>query len=112
MTEGSAVFHRQVRKRARRKPDDTGGHVNNKKVQYMTIDKVMNNLYDALSKNQDTIWFDYQGFRWELGYDLSFHPRHILYPGNCSEDRRVAQYSCPIPYYSESGNEYICESLL
>lgn len=38
----------------------------------MTIDKVMNNLYDALSKNQDTIWFDYQGFRWELGHDLSF----------------------------------------
>lgn len=45
----------------------------------MTIDKVMNNLYDALSKNQDTIWFDYQGFRWELGHDLSFHPRHILH---------------------------------
>lgn len=56
----------------------------------MTIDKVMNNLYDALSKNQDTIWFDYQGFRWELGHDLSFHPRHILHPGNCSEDRRAA----------------------
>ena len=61
----------------------------------MTIDKVMNNLYDALSKNQDTIWFDYQGFRWELGHDLSFHPRHILHPGNCSEDRRAAQYSYP-----------------
>ena len=29
----------------------------------MTIDKVMNNLYDALNKHQDTIWFDYQGFR-------------------------------------------------
>lgn len=30
MTERSAVFHRQVRKRARRKPDDTRGRVNNK----------------------------------------------------------------------------------
>lgn len=78
----------------------------------MTIDKVMNNLYDALSKNQDTTWFDYQGFRWELGHDLSFHPRHILRPGNCSEDRRAAQYGCPIPYYPESENECICEGLL
>lgn len=30
MTEGSAVFHRQVRKRARRKSDDTGGRMSNK----------------------------------------------------------------------------------
>ncbi len=30
MTEGSAVFHRQVRKRARRKPDDTEGCMSNK----------------------------------------------------------------------------------
>lgn len=30
MTEGSAVFRRQVRKRARRKPDDTEGRVSNK----------------------------------------------------------------------------------
>lgn len=30
MTEGSAVFHRQVRKRARRKPDDTEGRISNK----------------------------------------------------------------------------------
>lgn len=30
MTEGSAVFHRQVRKRARRKPDDIEGRVSNK----------------------------------------------------------------------------------
>ena len=29
----------------------------------MTIDNVINNLYDALSENQDTVWFDYQGFR-------------------------------------------------
>lgn len=30
MIEESAVFHRQVRKRARRKPDDTEGRVSNK----------------------------------------------------------------------------------
>lgn len=30
MIEGSAVFHRQVRKRARRKPDDTEDRVSNK----------------------------------------------------------------------------------
>lgn len=30
MTEGSAVFHRQVRKRVRRKPDDTEGRISNK----------------------------------------------------------------------------------
>ena len=30
MTEGSAVFHRQVRKRARRKSDDTEGRMSNK----------------------------------------------------------------------------------
>ena len=30
MIEGSAVFHRQVRKRALRKPDDTEGRVSNK----------------------------------------------------------------------------------
>lgn len=30
MTEESAVFHRQVRKRPLRKPDDTGGRMSNK----------------------------------------------------------------------------------
>ena len=30
MTEGSAVFHRQVRNRARRNPDDTEGRMSNK----------------------------------------------------------------------------------
>ena len=30
MTEGSAVFHRQIRKRVRCKPDDTGGRMSNK----------------------------------------------------------------------------------
>lgn len=30
MTEESVVFHRQVRKRARRKPDDTEGRMSNK----------------------------------------------------------------------------------
>lgn len=30
MTERSAVFHRQVRKRARRKSDDTEGRMSNK----------------------------------------------------------------------------------
>jgi len=78
----------------------------------MTFDAVINNLYDALSENQDAVWFDYQGFRWELGRDLCFHPRHILHPGNCFEDRRAAQYDHPVPYYPESNNKCVCRSLL
>lgn len=79
----------------------------------MTFDAVANNLYDALSKNQDTIWFDYQGFRWELGHDLRFHPRHIIHKAICpDDDRRAAQYDHPVPYYPESDNECVCESLL
>ena len=79
----------------------------------MTIDNVINNLYDALSKNQDTIWFDYQGFRWELGHDLRFHPRRIINKVICpDDDRRAAQYDHPVPYYPESDNECIYESLL
>ena len=30
MTEWSVAFHRQIRKRARCKPDDTGGRMSNK----------------------------------------------------------------------------------
>lgn len=79
----------------------------------MTIDNVINNLYDALSKNQDTIWFDYQGFRWELGHDLRFHPQHIIHKAICpDDDQRAAQYDHPVPYYPESDNECVCESLL
>lgn len=78
----------------------------------MTIDNVINNLYDALSKNQNTTWFDYQGFRWELGRDLCFHPRRILYEAICPGDRYAAQFDHPVPYYTESECECFCESLL
>ena len=78
----------------------------------MTIDTVINNLYDALSKNQNTTWFDYQGFRWEVGHDLCFHPRRILHKAICPDDRMAEQYKRPVPYYPESENECICESLL
>lgn len=78
----------------------------------MTIDTVINNLYDAVIETQDATWFDYQGFRWELGHDLCFHPRHILHRAICPDYRMAEQYKHPIPYYPESECECICESLL
>lgn len=78
----------------------------------MTIVDILNNLYIARQQHCDTTWFDYQGFRWELGRDLCFHTRRILYEAICPGNRMAEQYKHPVPYYPESENEYICESLL
>ena len=78
----------------------------------MTIETLSNNLYDALNENQDTIWFDYQGFRWELGQDLGFHPIHILHRAICPDDRMAEQYKHPVPYYPSKKKSFTCKSLL
>lgn len=77
----------------------------------MTIDTIINNLYNAVEV-QDATWFDYKGFRWKLGRDLCFHPQQILHKGNCSDERRAAQYDHPVPYYPKLEDECICKSLL
>lgn len=78
----------------------------------MGIIDIINDLYAARQKYRDTTWFDYQGFRWELGRDLCFHPQRILYEAICPGDRHAAQYDHPVPYYPESERECVCESLL